>query len=62
MLPGQPTFGANGWHHGRCVLLRLTEAEVLALPRVVVERLRIDETGSELMLKLLNQAEPETET
>lgn len=59
MLPGMPVFRSDGWHHGRCVVLQLSEAEVLALPQPVYERLRLDETGPDLMLKLLRRAESE---
>lgn len=41
--------------HGRCVVERLSEAELMALPPPQLFRLRLSETGIELMKRLLDQ-------
>lgn len=61
MLSGIEVFGAAGWHHGKCVVLRLTEEELLALPAAATGRLRLNETGRELMMKLLDRSTPAAE-
>ena len=53
MLSCLEAFGLAGFHHGRCVVQLLTHEQVLALPSDQRDRLRPDDTGGELMRKLL---------
>jgi hypothetical protein len=61
MLSGLDIFGTAGWHHGKCVELRLSEAELLALPAAATGRLRLNETGRDLMMKLLDRNSPHSD-
>ena len=54
MLSGLEAFGLAGFHHGRCVVQLLTQKQVLALPSDQRHKLRLNDTGVELLRKLLD--------
>lgn len=53
---GEPV--KSGLHHGLCVTQTLTHEAILALPPEQRSKLRLSETGWELMRKLLDACEP----
>ncbi|AQH05694.1 hypothetical protein A9R05_42510 (plasmid) [Burkholderia sp. KK1] len=55
MLSGlEAASGLEGWHHGICVVRRLGAEGVVKLPAAEREKLRLGDTGVELMRTLLD--------
>ncbi len=49
------SIGIAGLHHGTCAVKVLTPEQILALPCQQTEKLRLNETGVELMKQLLDR-------
>lgn len=54
-LPQMLTLNSKN-HHGACIVATMTHEQVLGLPTEQAAKLRLNETGPELMNKLLDQA------
>lgn len=55
MIDGLEAFGLDGLHHGRCVVAQLTPEQVVSLSPEQTAHLRLNETGVDLMRRLLNR-------
>lgn len=55
-LPQMLTLDSKNYHGG-CLVQTMTHEQVLALPPEQISKLRLNETGVELMTKLLDQTD-----
>lgn len=61
MVAGLESFGLDGLHHSRCVIARLTPDQIVSLAPEQTAHFRLNETGMDLMRRLLDRIPATTE-